>query len=160
MAYFPNSETKTNENSLVPHHISNGFHSNTKITSTVCSHLDTILESSQFHPFLNSAWNPEKEDPIEYFRRVIAEILFDTSSASYETGAPRYFASEFVQHVDGKTLTYDDFISHQTIQKQQINENSVEVTWHELHAHFYVSFRNKPMKNDPEKEKILNITSH
>ena len=158
MAYFPNTMPK--HSSLAPYYISNGLHSNTKITSTICSYSDTILETSQFRPFLNSTWDPAKEDPIEYFRRVITEILCDTSSTSYEIGAPRYFSSDFVQHVDGKILKYDDFVSHQKIQKEQIVENSVEVTWRELHAHFYDNFRDRAMKNVQEKEKILNITSH
>ena len=155
MAQF---DSPRNSSSL-PYYISNGKHSNKLITSTNCRHADTVSEISQFRSFLHSSWNREKEDPIEYFRRLITEIICDTSPRSYEEGVPRYFSTEFIQHVDGKILTYNEFISHQKAQKTQVVGDSVEVSWQELHAHFYPVCNDQKEESNQGKKDILNITS-
>ena len=158
MAALMKSSTKNVLES--PCYISNGNHSNEYIASSTCSYSDTKPETSQFRTYLNSAWDLENEDPIEYFRRVLTEIICDTSSKSYELGVPKYFSSDFIQKVDGKVLTYDDFISHQKAQKTQIVEDSVQISWQELHAHFYLSCLEQNQDPQQEKKEILNITSH
>ena len=42
----------------------------------------------------DDSWDLENEDPIEYFRRVLTEVICDTSSKSYELGVPKYFSSD------------------------------------------------------------------
>jgi len=67
-----------------------------------------------------------------YLRHIFTAVVCDTSPNSIAV-VEKYFAENFVQHVDGKTLTYDDFVQHMKAQKSKI-EPSVTITWHELHA--------------------------
>ncbi len=44
----------------------------------------------------------------------------------------QYFSKEYIQHVDGKTLNYADFVAHMKAQKQALK--SIKIVFHEMIA--------------------------
>jgi predicted SnoaL-like aldol condensation-catalyzing enzyme len=58
------------------------------------------------------------------FSKVIEDI--HAKEAVYE----QYFSKEYIQHVDGKTLNYADFVSHMTVQKSVMR--TIQITFKHL----------------------------
>lgn len=83
------------------------------------------------------------EDRKKYIRTMFAEVL-ENQNASIET-YEKYFAKDYIQHVDGKTINYAQFVAHMTALKSSVQnirvdfkriiaENNNIISIHHVHA--------------------------
>lgn len=64
----------------------------------------------------------------QFIKEVFANVV-ENMNATEETYA-HYFSKDYIQHVDGKTLNYDQFVAHMKIQKTLIQ--SAKITFRYL----------------------------
>ena len=63
-------------------------------------------------------------DETKIFVKEIFKNTIENMDATEETYA-QYFSQDYIQHVDGKTLTYTDFVAHMKAQKNVIKSAKV-----------------------------------
>ena len=60
---------------------------------------------------------------------ILAQVMNDVVCASsveqLEAKIPKYFDRDYVQHVDGKTIGYDEFVEHMKVLHGKIKDVSV-----------------------------------
>ena len=65
------------------------------------------------------------------------DVVCASSVEQLEAKIPKYFDRDYVQHVDGKTIGYDDFVEHMKVVHGKIKD--VSVRWKELHAYAFAN---------------------
>ena len=63
--------------------------------------------------------------------------VMNSSVEQLEAKIPKYFDRDYVQHVDGKTIGYDEFVEHMKVLHGKIKD--VSVRWKELHAYAFAN---------------------
>ena len=51
----------------------------------------------------------------DYFMTVMNDVVCASSVEQLEAKIPKYFDRDYVQHVDGKTIGYDEFVEHMKV---------------------------------------------
>ena len=64
-------------------------------------------------------------------------VVCASSVEQLEAKIPKYFDRDYVQHVDGKTIGYDEFVEHMKVLHGKIKD--VSVRWKELHAYAFAN---------------------
>ena len=70
-------------------------------------------------------------------RTVMNDVVCASSVEQLEAKIPKYFDRDYVQHVDGKTIGYDEFVEHMKVVHGKIQD--VSVRWKELHAYAFAN---------------------
>ena len=65
------------------------------------------------------------------------DVVCASSVEQLEAKIPKYFDRDYVQHVDGKTIGYDEFVEHMRVVHGKIKD--VSVRWKELHAYAFAN---------------------
>ena len=65
------------------------------------------------------------------------DVVCASSVEQLEAKIPKYFDRDYVQHVDGKTIGYDEFVEHMKVVHGKIKD--VSVRWKELHAYAFAN---------------------
>ena len=73
----------------------------------------------------------------DYFMTVMNDVVCASSVEQLEAKIPKYFDRDYVQHVDGKTIGYDEFVEHMKVLHGKIQD--VSVRWKELHAYAFAN---------------------
>ena len=73
----------------------------------------------------------------DYFMTVMNDVVCASSVEQLEAKIPKYFDRDYVQHVDGKTIGYDEFVEHMKVVHGKIKD--VSVRWKELHAYAFAN---------------------
>ena len=73
----------------------------------------------------------------DYFMTVMNDVVCASSVEQLEAKIPKYFDRDYVQHVDGKTIGYDEFVDHMKVVHGKIKD--VSVRWKELHAYAFAN---------------------
>ena len=74
-----------------------------------------------------------RRDPTQ----VMNDVVCASSVEQLEAKIPKYFDRDYVQHVDGKTIGYDEFVEHMKVVHGKIQD--VSVRWKELHAYAFAN---------------------
>ena len=69
--------------------------------------------------------------------QVMNDVVCASSVEQLEAKIPKYFDRDYVQHVDGKTIGYDEFVEHMKVVHGKIQD--VSVRWKELHAYAFAN---------------------
>ena len=69
--------------------------------------------------------------------QVMNDVVCASSVEQLEAKIPKYFDRDYVQHVDGKTSGYDEFVEHMKVVHGKIQD--VSVRWKELHAYAFAN---------------------
>ena len=70
------------------------------------------------------------------------DVVCASSVEQLEAKIPKYFDRDYVQHVDGKTIGYDEFVEHMKVVHGKIKD--VSVRWKELHAYAFANDGRRP----------------
>jgi hypothetical protein len=68
-----------------------------------------------FHPFKFREKTMTPTETKQWLKQVFAEVV--ENMAATETDYAKYFSPDYIQHVDGTTLNYQDFVAHMKAQK-------------------------------------------
>ena len=80
---------------------------------------------------------PTRRRPSVDPAQVMNDVVCASSVEQLEAKIPKYFDRDYVQHVDGKTIGYDEFVDHMKVVHGKIKD--VSVRWKELHAYAFAN---------------------
>ena len=80
---------------------------------------------------------PTRRRPSVDPAQVMNDVVCASSVEQLEAKIPKYFDRDYVQHVDGKTIGYDEFVEHMKVVHGKIKD--VSVRWKELHAYAFAN---------------------
>ena len=80
---------------------------------------------------------PTRRRPSVDPAQVMNDVVCASSVEQLEAKIPKYFDRDYVQHVDGKTIGYDEFVEHMRVVHGKIQD--VSVRWKELHAYAFAN---------------------
>ena len=80
---------------------------------------------------------PTRRRPSVDPAQVMNDVVCASSVEQLEAKIPKYFDRDYVQHVDGKTIGYDEFVGHMKVVHGKIQD--VSVRWKELHAYAFAN---------------------